>query len=201
MAVIAANQEVQSLAAILETELAANVDFMSQGNSAYFKALMVAIDSVSEELESAPIPSARIPLKGPEFTPDEQEGVSVLADKKGDNVTGYIHVRNATPLFLSAKYIDIEKNKTHKHITSFFDKNLIAPSGFFSVAEIQDKIKHCKYVDCGIEIATPGVDGISSSLDVAKILAAKTVIEEVVYPIFSHALGLRNKPAAVNALG
>lgn len=218
MDIIVGHSAVQSLATLLETELVANPDFLSQGNAAYFQALNAAVIAVSSQIQALPaVLASKIPLQGPDITPEEQFFISAVEDTSSGGITGYINVSNSTHVFLSAQFIDSETDvEVAKHNRSYFSDTFVPPTGFFlaSVKNFKPSAKGCRFIDCKIEIVTPGTSSTSTDAELAKMLAVRTAIETLVYPVISTALGsdainpgtlmkilVSAAPAAIDTLG
>lgn len=201
--------ETVALASILNVELVNDPRFLLSPNNAYLQALSAAVVA-AEELVTPNTGNNRVgiaaeELSGPEITP-EQHGIEVYPLTAGtfnDALTGDIGVRNDTKLFLSTRILDKETNEVlYDHIDSYFDKNIVPAQNLgilFNAGEKED-YQQCNFIDCTIEIVSPGINSLSDNDDVAAILATKTIIEQVIHPIFELALDRNIKPSDVTKI-
>lgn len=191
MNIIQNNTSVDELAGILGAALSNDKDFRATGSVEFYQALVDSINSVKTELANSPsIFAQSAPLQGPDITPPKLYGISVVAARNNaGGISGFTNIEQSTPLFLSARYINIEDGtREHKHIESYFDESIIKPSKFLSTGSVHDKIRVCSFIDCDVDIVTPGFNPKSTEQSAAKILSTRTVIEGIVFPIISEIL-------------
>ena len=65
---------------------------------------------------------------------------------------------------------------------------------------MQNNFKVCQYIDCAVDIVTPGLYSKSGNQKVAAILAARTVIEGIFFPVVSEALDINLSPKALTKI-
>ncbi|NNG43680.1 hypothetical protein HJP15_12250 [Pseudoalteromonas sp. NEC-BIFX-2020_002] len=123
----------------------------------------------------------------PTYSPDQrQAGIRIEATQKGlfdlFDYDGFSELQNSSPMYLSAAVYKInnelvassepaigidpsdkdgKKPKTYSHITSFIDRDMIAPSEYrvfaISLWSKDAYLKACQYQNCLIEVLTPGI--------------------------------------------
>lgn len=163
----------------------------------------------------------------PTISPDEsQSGIRLEPTQKGIldlfDYDGFSELQNSSPMYLSAAVYkmndelvvseqpevgldpsdkDNKKPKTYSHITSFIDRDMVAPTDYrvFAVSLWSKDIflKACQYQNCLVEVITPGIrnnpTSDSDKLQVSKNLFIKNLVDAIILPTFSYVTELAAK--------
>ena len=163
----------------------------------------------------------------PTIAPDSsQDGLRLEPTQKGIfdlfDYDGFTELQNSSPMYLSAAAYKInndlvvsdqpevgldpsdkdnKKAKTYSHITSFIDRDMVAPTNYrvfaISLWSKDSYIKACQYQNCLIEVITPGIRNNPSKdiekVKVSKYLFMKNLVDAIILPTFSYVTELAAK--------
>ena len=204
MTAVSELSEVQAVANLIDNNIVSNPRYIFSQNEDLIRAEFVASNAARAILEplvssltndQTNIISLASAIKDPVITPEQQD-IKVNSKKIGNDHTGDVEVENDTKLFLSTRIIEKgTNNELFPHISGYFDANVIGPQhGLLYWATTKDDFNQCNFMDCQVQVITPGINSIGTNSTVTNYLAARTLIEGIIYPIFKDAVEVRMSP-------
>ncbi len=171
-------------------------DAMAAGASAIHNALRTG---TLTSTRTAPVPFFRASRQPATITPSGKiDDIEVKEHEEGGQKTGNIDVINDTQMFLSAQILNTNGRPLLKHTTGF--SGMIEPQGYglaFYGNVVPFNLPRGQ--SCTVHIVTPGADmefdpKMAAPYDLYKKLLARTVVQQVIWPIFQTVVDLKANP-------